>query len=53
MTSYDTQGRLCKETDCGGETAYSIDSKGLSASVYLVKVQMKGGTEETVKMIVR
>ncbi|OAV72874.1 hypothetical protein Barb6_00743 [Bacteroidales bacterium Barb6] len=53
ISVYDTQGRLCKETDCGGEADYSINSKGLPAGVYLVKVQMQNGKEETAKMIIK
>ncbi|OAV72873.1 hypothetical protein Barb6_00742 [Bacteroidales bacterium Barb6] len=53
ISVYDTQGRLYKETDGGGKTDYSIDSKGFSAGVYLVKVQMQNGTEETAKVVIR
>ncbi|OAV75442.1 hypothetical protein Barb7_00945 [Bacteroidales bacterium Barb7] len=53
ISVYDTQGRLCKETDCGGEADYSINSKGLPAGVYLVKVQMQNGKEEKAKVVIR
>ncbi|OAV74771.1 hypothetical protein Barb7_01682 [Bacteroidales bacterium Barb7] len=53
ISVYNTQGRLFKETSCGGELEYVIDSKGLSAGIYIVKVRMQNGTEETVKAAIK
>ncbi|OAV75108.1 hypothetical protein Barb7_01309 [Bacteroidales bacterium Barb7] len=53
ISVYDSQGRLYKEKACGGEADYSINGKGLSAGVYIVKVRVQDGREETVKTVVK